>query len=373
MVLTLESGKEASPPCPGSTMPPAEPNTDHDFQLAAFNQNHEAFRSLNQQMWQIPLIAMTLTGGLWFGVSRTEDFALFTMALLFLAGVANVALIVVLYRLRYVMGLYLGWLKTAHPGGAVVAEGTNRFNRQYVVRWAFQVMLGLAALVSFGLLILSAVQTDWEAVLKPKSESDALSYYRQHAASLADGYEALAFEDAHPDLVTIVTTERAGAVLAVLDVGAGTGRDAAWLADRGHRVVAVEPSEAMQAIGKRLHGDTAIAWVFDNLPTLYEVHATGERFDLIVLSAVWMHLPESERSEALASIYSLLLPGGTAYLTLRIGPEEPSRGIHSVSMEEFLRLASELSVPVKPLASQSDLLGRKHIAWQAVRIDKPKS
>jgi len=32
--------------------------------LAAYNQNSENFRSLNQLMWQIPLIAMSLTGGL---------------------------------------------------------------------------------------------------------------------------------------------------------------------------------------------------------------------------------------------------------------------------------------------------------------------
>ncbi|NBE06068.1 class I SAM-dependent methyltransferase [Paragemmobacter ruber] len=350
-----------------------EPTEDQEFRLAAFNQNHEAFRSLNQQMWQIPLIAMTLTGGLWFGVSRTEDYALFTMALLLLAGLANIALIVVLYRLRYVMGLYLDWLRDKHPDGAVVAEGTNPFNRQYVVRYAFQGMLGLAAAVSFGLLYVSASQADWEAVLRPKPESDALSFYRRHAADLADGYEALAFEDAHPDLVRILMTERAGSVLDILDVGAGTGRDAAWLAHRGHRVVAVEPSEAMQAIGKRLHSDEGISWVFDTLPTLDEIHATGKRFDLVILSAVWMHLPEEDRAKALTSVYGLLLPGGTAYLTLRIGPEEPSRGIHSVSLEDFRRLASNLSIPVKSLASQSDLLGRSHIVWQAIRIDRPKS
>lgn len=117
----LRCGTNAQPLSPGSPMLPTDPNVNHDFHLAAFNQNHEAFRSLNQQMWQIPLIPMTLTGGLWFGVSRSEDYALFTMALLFLAGMANVALIIVLYRLRYVMGLYLEWLKEAHPDGAVSA------------------------------------------------------------------------------------------------------------------------------------------------------------------------------------------------------------------------------------------------------------
>ena len=41
--------------------------------IQAYEQNYEQFRSLNQIMWQIPVLAMTLTGGLWFGVSSIQD------------------------------------------------------------------------------------------------------------------------------------------------------------------------------------------------------------------------------------------------------------------------------------------------------------
>ena len=79
-------------------MTPSKEQIEHDMRQAAFEQNHLAFRSLNQQMWQIPLISMTLTGGLWFGVSRVEEFPLFQLALLFLAAVGNAALFVVILR-----------------------------------------------------------------------------------------------------------------------------------------------------------------------------------------------------------------------------------------------------------------------------------
>lgn len=39
---------------------------EHDMRLAAFDQDRASFRSLNQQLWQFPLIYRTLTGGLWF-------------------------------------------------------------------------------------------------------------------------------------------------------------------------------------------------------------------------------------------------------------------------------------------------------------------
>lgn len=64
----------------------------------------------------------------------------------------------------------------------------------------------------------------------------------------------------------------------------------------------------MQSIGKRLHYGKGIAWHFDSLPKLEEVQATGERYDLIILSAVWMHLPLEERREALESIINFFFP-----------------------------------------------------------------
>ena len=52
---------------------------ESDLSVQAFEQNHETFRSLNHQMWQIPLISMTLTGGLWFGVSKVDGSPLFQL------------------------------------------------------------------------------------------------------------------------------------------------------------------------------------------------------------------------------------------------------------------------------------------------------
>ena len=49
---------------------------------------------------------------------------------------------------------------------------------------------------------------------------------------------------------------QSGAV--IMDVGAGSGRDAAWLASLGHEVLAVEPSAAMRAEAHRLHAQAGL-------------------------------------------------------------------------------------------------------------------
>ena len=346
-------------------------NNEHAMRVAAYNQNHQAFRSLNQQMWQIPLISMTLTGGLWFGLSRVEDQRLFQMALLLLAFIGNTALIVVIHRLRFVMEKYLDWLKAEFREGHVEPLGKRWYQKSFVVRTSFQVMLGLTALVSLLLFGVTAWQTDWREALRRMPETAAVAFYESHARNLADGYEAVSLEAAHPALVNILNTEFANQTLDVLDVGAGTGRDAAWLASRGHNVVAVEPSLAMQNIGIRLHADAAIEWRLDRLPGLDITLDSGEAFDLVILSAVWMHVAPEDRPEAMQTLASLLKPNGVLYLTLRLGPEEPERGIHSVSLEDVTQLAQSLSLDVQELDEQEDLLGRRTITWQTLRIARP--
>lgn len=146
----------APSPSPPLGQPPAQPLDGHDpLALASYNQNFETFRALNALMWQIPLIAMTLTGGLWFGVSQVDAAIELRLGLLALAALGDMGLIVVLARLRYILERYLKWLNAAHPRGFVGAEGNKWYNAPETVKRTFQVMLFCAALISVVLLVLA--------------------------------------------------------------------------------------------------------------------------------------------------------------------------------------------------------------------------
>src|ERR1700722_1360396 len=129
--------------------------------------------------------------------------------------------------------------------------------------------------------------------------------YCESADALAVQYEEVTFDDVHRDVLHLVPAEPGR----ILDVGAGTGRDAAALARRGHSVVAVEPTAELRAHGQRLHAWAAIEWIDDALPRL-SVVARLERFDAVFATAVWMHLDAVERRGAMAAIAELLAPGG---------------------------------------------------------------
>ena len=64
--------------------------------------------------------------------------------------------------------------------------------------------------------------------------------YNTHAKELTERYLSLKIEDVFGDALEWLEVS----ACRVLDVGAGPGRDALWLSQRGHTVVAVGPVEA---------------------------------------------------------------------------------------------------------------------------------
>lgn len=192
-------------------------------------------------------------------------------------------------------------------------------------------------------------------------------YEGHEAAELAARYERLAAREVHSWLIDLLP-DRPGTVL---DVGAGSGRDAAWLAAMGHDVVAVEPSAGMREEARRRHPNTGVRWVADSLPGLAEVYRLGLTFDVILLSAVWMHVAPSDRQRAFRKLVNLLRPGGLLAITLRLGPPEPGRQLHHVSAEELGSLAKAHGIAVIREYRETDRLGRADVTWAHLALRLP--
>jgi len=92
--------------------------SDEDFQRqqVCYQQNFEQARSLNVQMNHVPVLAMTLTGGLWFAAGVTENlYSEIRFGLLLFAGFCNIALILAALRIRDVFHSYLERIKQFCP------------------------------------------------------------------------------------------------------------------------------------------------------------------------------------------------------------------------------------------------------------------
>ncbi|WP_415959765.1 class I SAM-dependent methyltransferase [Streptomyces sp. 021-4] len=188
--------------------------------------------------------------------------------------------------------------------------------------------------------------------------------YAEAADALAVQYEEVTFHQVHCDVLQLVPAQPAR----ILDVGAGTGRDAAALAARGHHVVAVEPTVELRAHGQRLHESSVIDWADDTLPDLPLRQHPG-RFDAVFATAVWMHLNTEERRSGMARIVALLVPGGRFFINLRHGPVPNGRHMFDVSAAETVQLGCKYGLQTLHYSERPDLHGRDDVRWSCLVLE----
>jgi SAM-dependent methyltransferase len=183
--------------------------------------------------------------------------------------------------------------------------------------------------------------------------------YGETAAERARQYESIGFADVHSDILHLFPVTPCQ----VIDIGAGTGRDAAAFAERGHSVTAVEPTLELRTEAQRLHARWSITWIDDSLPDLERVHELGRRYDIVMLTAVWMHLDAGQRERAMARVAPLVKPGGLMALSLRHGPVPAGRRMFEVSAQETGELARRHGLATIHESKGPSLLGGPAVWW----------
>tara|TARA_R110001592_G_scaffold359954_2_gene667588 strand:+ start:1071 stop:1652 length:582 start_codon:yes stop_codon:yes gene_type:complete len=189
-----------------------------------------------------------------------------------------------------------------------------------------------------------------------------MDFYSDNAPQLFNQYESVSFESVHQEWLSFIPVSGD-----VLDVGSGSGRDAAWFAKQDLNVTAVEPANELLYLAKQNHVYQNITWVNDRLPLLGKVVSSGRQFDLILISAVWMHLTTEERKQSIAISKSLLAKSGKLVITLRYGDFNDGRVAYPLSVKEIRVLTKNSSMNIlleTPMGT--DELGRGNVQWQTI-------
>lgn len=207
----------------------------------------------------------------------------------------------------------------------------------------------------------------------------AANFYNENASNLAQQYLSKSFEEVHQSWAEFLPSIISNPNARILDLGAGSGRDAKYLADLAQdthpeknniQVLAVEPATELLKLGQQTTAGTKVKWLNDSLPALSSVTKLEVSFDLILLSAVWMHIAPSDRPRAIRKLANMLKPGGKIVISLRHGQTEEDftqRKMHVVCADELKKLASGVGLFCKlETPKESDKIGRNHVTWQTL-------
>mgnify|MGYP005986473199 CR=1 FL=1 len=213
-------------------------------------------------------------------------------------------------------------------------------------------------------------------------------FYNENAAALAQQYLSKSFEEVHQSWAHFLPNIIENPNARILDIGAGSGRDAKYIAQaalnkhgdkNGTQVIAVEPANLLAELGARQTVGLNVKWLTDSLPALSIITKQEISFDLILLSAVWMHIPISDRARSIRKLANLLKPGGKLVISLRHSAstdeaeqERKARKMHTVCADELKHLATDVGLFTKlETQKEDDKLGRGHVSWQTLVLQMP--
>jgi 2-polyprenyl-3-methyl-5-hydroxy-6-metoxy-1,4-benzoquinol methylase len=204
------------------------------------------------------------------------------------------------------------------------------------------------------------------------------NYYNDRVEELAQQYLSLSFDKVHGHWAHHLSATLKKPNASILDIGAGVGRDVSHIATLAGKnatednkennslsIYAIEPAIEMFRVGQVTTQNQNVHWLQDSLLALDKTTRLEISFDLILLSAVWMHVPKSQRARSLRKLANLLKPGGKVIISLKFGMSEEDqkqRDMHDISAEEIERLGQDLGL-VSKLETQNgdDKLNRNGI------------
>lgn len=209
-------------------------------------------------------------------------------------------------------------------------------------------------------------------------------FYNENAKALASQYLSKSFEEVHQSWLQFLPAIIENPNARILDLGAGAGRDAKYFAElaaqthntaNNIQVFAVEPASQLADLGAKFTTGFNVKWLNDALPALSVISKQEVSFNLILLSAVWMHIPQSDRARTIRKLANLLKPGGKLVISLRHGQtdeEKKQRKMYDVCADELKRLATDVGLFTKlETPKEADKLGRTHVSWQTLVLQMP--
>lgn len=201
-----------------------------------------------------------------------------------------------------------------------------------------------------------------------QTNGDTLDYYREHAREAAKRYEQVDSRLFLRELPIWVPNKAK-----ILDLGCGSGRDAAFLLSEEYDVYGIDGSQEMVQEAQQLHPELSGRLQAQALPS--RLPFPDDSFNAVISIAFFMHFSKEDIDLLCREIRRVLVPHGVLWMSARlpVAPkpaeiEERSyvdaygRFILRLSTEQWRNQVEKFGFYCKKLHMDRDALGREW-AW----------
>jgi len=200
-----------------------------------------------------------------------------------------------------------------------------------------------------------------------EDEDKTIEYYDTNAEELAERYENANVDVLHKKLLGTFNT---GAML--IEIGCGSGRDAAFMIARGYQVDCVEASRSMVYFALRLHPELHKRIIHGKWENISDENILrSSKYDGVYSIAALMHMHAETIPRVLNRIYSILKPGGRFLFSVPLsrpflsdsGLDSEGRYYLMLDHMQWHDLVIKAGFKKPEFFKSSDGLGRRDVTW----------
>ena len=191
-----------------------------------------------------------------------------------------------------------------------------------------------------------------------------IDYYEANAEDLASRYESADVGELHSRLLS---TFRTGSSL--LEVGCGTGREAAFLIENGRDVDCIEASRSMISLALEYHHELQGRLISGEVPGC--LNSINKKYDGIYSIATLMHLELDDIAAVLEAFHSRLKSRCRILISVPLsrpdlevsGFDPKGRYFLLLSEEQWRDVIGSAGFTVIETSTNADGMGRRSVKW----------
>jgi SAM-dependent methyltransferase len=197
-------------------------------------------------------------------------------------------------------------------------------------------------------------------------DAKTVSHYDTHAREQSSRYESANLSPLYTFLLQHLTPRGAS----VLELGCGSGRDAAFLLANGYDLTGIDASAGMVAEATRIHPELAGRVSCAAVPVSDDSPLLLRTFDAVLSIAMFMHIPDPDLPTVVLQVRGLVRPGGALILDvsvghagLKAGRDARGRLFLERTPEEYRRIFEHNGFNFAAQRSTVDSLSRPYLRW----------